>query len=803
MKVPFVSARLSLPVRGVQAKYELVSKGFQKYLDIKSMKFLNPLRDEGIDPILVLNPFTESQQTTGFLSVRKGNAPLLANPAAIINSFNQKMDAMGFLGLDKLKVPSSGIENKFENGRLVFQANQMTTVIDGFLQAGGGLGIAGNQLTFSVTAKVDIKGLASGDFNLGMDEKGQLNGRANIEANIANINASLLVEYLAGTVTIQGTGKIQSEKFEGSITLLVTDKARSKQMMNAALGLETMEQQNTDPKKAKPKTPRNQVLAGWGEVTATITPWLQGNAKIGIDAAGHVTIVGEIAVPSEVQIMEQRGKKVELFNVEISAGYGIPLVGQAFLFASVGMFVNAGFGPLVLKNVGFTGTYSTDPSILQKFQITGTLGINAFAIVGLQAEAGVGITIIGHDVKAGVNVSAGAGLQAYAEATPTLQYQEKKAPEGGKVGESRIKGHFEAAAQLFLQLSGSLFYELDSPWWSPAPDTREDFPLGQVQYPIGESMGIGADLDWLIGSPDIPEVKFSPVQFDPDKFTADIMGDPPPRKLGDSKAKPAGKWEDGKSQGSQKDKPELKKGGKGLGKSKKKEENLKNLPDEKKYMRALDEISKIKDGRSKPTERIVGDKIFKIKNKYGIHQVQLRAKKDDSVKVYVRHAKQNNSKHMVEIPIMSEVERAKLMKTAMTDLNTRLDKKAGEKGTLTQTDAKTIGTKWKKAHKVVESVSVVDGKSTWDFSVDIGDKKKVVKGKGKGDSGRNLVQEEVKEELRSTLNGKFKSVNETKKLLSSILKKYKHKGLKELTVEQSGKKQIRYLCESKSKTETG
>ena len=59
--------------------------------------------------------------------------------------------------------------------------------------------------------------------------------------------------------------------------------------------------------------------------------------------------------------MEQRGKKVQIFDVEIRAGYGIPLVGQVFLFAGIGMFVNAGFGPLVLKDVGFTGTYSTGP----------------------------------------------------------------------------------------------------------------------------------------------------------------------------------------------------------------------------------------------------------------------------------------------------------------------------------------------------------------------------------------------------------------------------------------------------------
>ena len=198
--------------------------------------------------------------------------------------------------------------------------------------------------------------------------------------------------------------------------------------MHAALGVESMEgekQAAANPAAPVKKTKGNQVLAGWGTVEATITPWLQGTANIGIDNKGQVTIVGTISVPNEIELMEQRGIKHDLFDVEIRAGYGIPLVGQVFLFASIGMFMNAGFGPLVLKDVAFTGTYSTDPNVLQNFSITGTLGINAIAILGLKAEAGVGVTLLGHDVKAGVSVTAAAGIKAYAEATPTLNTKNK------------------------------------------------------------------------------------------------------------------------------------------------------------------------------------------------------------------------------------------------------------------------------------------------------------------------------------------------------------------------------------------
>ncbi len=745
-------------IQGDAAKYEL-SEGNHKYLNITGWNFLNPMREAGVEPILVLRNFGDEQQTKGFLSVKMGDRALVADVQGFIKGLNDKLEAMDFLGIEPLNVDA--LENTFENGRLVFQVSALTTVVDGFLEAGGGLGITGDAFTFNLNANVDIQGLAQGQFTVARGEDGKLSGRGEIQGDIANIQATIIAEYIDGAVTIQGTGTMTSEKFTGSITLLVTDAAKSRQMMNAALGVETMDAQAetaATPETAAPKTKNNQVLAGWGEVQAKITPWLEGTAKIGIDHEGHVTIVGEIVVPDEIELMEQRGKKVQIFDVEIRAGYGIPLVGQVFLFAGIGMFVNAGFGPLVLKDVGFTGTYSTDPSVLQQFSITGTLGINAFAVLGLEAEAGVGVTLLGHDVKAGVNVTAAAGLRAYAEATPTFQYTESAAPEGGKVGESRLKGHFEAAAQLFLQLSGALFYELDSPWWSPAPDGREETPLGEVQYPIGDSMGIGADIDWLVGSSDAPELKFSPVEFDPDKFTADVMADPPPRRMGDADANPEGQWT-GEPGGEQNANPEVTGDGEGLPPSRRREENLQNLPDEQKYMRALDEMSQLENADPKPTEGVVEAKARRVKAKYGLNQIQLRNKQDDNVSVFVRHAREDNSNHLLVVPLMSEAERIRLLSDAMADLRTRETNAAGEDGTIEESAAQSMLQSWLRAHPAIESARVVDGGETWDYLIDVGDRNNTETGKRKkqdqeaGDADLQAGDGEVGEVLTFNADG--------------------------------------------------
>ncbi|MGG6229315.1 DUF4157 domain-containing protein [Tenacibaculum sp. SDUM215027] len=713
--------KLGRPAEGQPQKFELSSSRRNNHLDVRGMSFLNPLRDAGVFPILVLSRFGEEQSTTGFLSVRAGEE-VVPNVLGIIQKINENLEAMSFLGLSPIEV-AEGLENRFENGGLNFRANNLSANIDGYIEATGSLGITDSNLSFELNSTVDIAGLASGEFNVARGADGKLSGQASIGADIANVSASLNVEYDDGAVTIQGTGRVNSDKFSGEITLLVTDATRSRQMMHAALGVESMDQEAEAPadqeQAAVPKTKDNQVLAGWGEVQATITPWLEGTAKVGIDSEGHVTIVGEIMVPDEIELMEQRGKKVDIFQVEIRAGYGIPLVGQVFLFASIGMFANAGFGPLVLKDVGFTGTYSTDPSVLQEFNITGTLGINAFAVLGLEAEAGVGVTLIGHDVKAGVNVTAAAGLRAYAEATPTFEYKEEASPEGGKVGESRLKGHFEAAAQLFLQLSGALFYELDSPWWSPAPDGREEFPLGEVQYPIGDSLGIGADVDWLVGGEEPPELTMSPVEFDPDKFTADVMADPPPRTMGDSESSPDGEWQGENLNSSQNENPEITGEGEGLPPGRR-EEDLSTLSEEQKYMRALDELSQMENANPKPTIGVVEDKINMVKRRYGIRRIQTRNEEAESVSIYVEHGEENNSRHLLQIPLMSEAERQRLIDAAKEELQRNSRRAADEEGKISRAEAEEVLNTIKNSHDVISEAQVVDGQNTWDYLIDTG-----------------------------------------------------------------------------------
>ena len=152
--------------------------------------------------------------------------------------------------------------------------------------------------------------------------------------------------------------------------------------------------------------------------------------------------------------------------------------------------------------------------------------------------------MLGHDIKAGVGIAALAGVRGYVEATPTVGYRETADPQAGKKGEFFIKGHMELAAQPFLGLDGDLFVDLDSPWWSPAPDKRWTWPLGQLEYPLPGQFGIGADVDYVIGSDKFPEIQFTQVDFSADRFMTDLLEDHvPPKSKGEQD--PAGQWQEG------------------------------------------------------------------------------------------------------------------------------------------------------------------------------------------------------------------------------------------------------------------
>ncbi|MCB9234120.1 MAG: DUF4157 domain-containing protein [Bacteroidia bacterium] len=699
-------------------------------LDLKmGISFLNPLAANGILPVIALNA-SDVNNITGFLSFRVGET-VMPDPRALITQINQNLEMFGLMGVTPITVPD--YQNEVVGGILTLMAPTLNTQVGGFMNATGNFGLVDGNFVFHIEADVTIDGLAHGLLMIERNEEGHFNGEADIDVTVQNLSGNVKVVYANGSVTGRGTANIQSEKFSGSLTMIYDEEAIANAAVHEGLGIETMSGGEGEVAADAPSGGKK-VIAGFGSVTVQLTDWLTATANVGVDSQGHVTIHGQLGFPDQVELMEQQDKKKDLFNVEIKAGYGIPLVGQVFLFASVGMFVKGGFGPLVLKDIIMEGTYSTDPNVLQNFKIGGTLAIGAYAALGLQVRAGVGLTLLGHDIKAGIDVDAMAGIQAYAEATPTFEYFEKDS-DGQKVGEAHLKGHFEAAARLFLELAGAFFVEVDAPWWSPCPDKTWEWPFGSVTYPIGDSLGVGADVDWLVGSPDVPEVAFSPVEFDPDKFVSDMTKEPDDFGAdgpgGDQEQQ--GEWTDAGGGENQLEGDPQAPTAEGGGQP---QEDLSKLSSEEKYMRALGEIGEIAEGcNTKPVpDAVLRTRCNAIKSKYGINQVTLRNRQKDSIEIYVQHGSQNNRDNVIKCKVISEHERDLQFQKAVDDLNKMLEVfGAPETGAVTRSQITTAAKEVDIAHEVIVDTEVRDQGQDWVVFGDIEETKRKMTQKPKAE----------------------------------------------------------------------
>jgi len=96
--------------------------------------------------------------------------------------------------------------------------------------------------------------------------------------------------------------------------------------------------------------------------------------------------------------------------------------------------------------------------------------------------------------------------------------------------------------------------ELDSPWWSPAPDKTWRWPLFDKSWPLGEPLGINASLDYVLGSGEWPKVEVKKPKFDMDKFMSDMIHDRTQGKVS-AKEQKKGSWKERNSKAAAPPKP--------------------------------------------------------------------------------------------------------------------------------------------------------------------------------------------------------------------------------------------------------
>lgn len=452
-------------------------------------------------------------------------------------------ELLGLTGFELPKVPK--LPNAIRDGHLHLGPAEIDVAI--------GRTFKGSIRLETVDEKVELIGsgqlglsVASGEMKITRSPEGLVTGSAHLQFDLPGDFTGGDIEVVWDGKAIQGTGTAgyEGEKLSGEVIFQVMEKGEAEQLEAAQKAPAEQGTAETPDKQRAGGRDTEYVGFGQGDLKFSFTDWLTGTARVIVDPKGHLTIIGEITPQKEFELFPQKDYNQHLFKVEVRGSYGLPVVGNIFVFANVGMDAFAKLGPAKFYNIVVEGTYSTDPKKRNDLSFRGSLNISAAAGLRLRGEGGAGVEVLDHDVKAGVGVNAMAGIRGYAEATPVIGYREEEGAEGeDKKGVFFIRGDLEIAGQPFLGLGGDLFIEVDSPFWSPLPDKKWTWPLGGQEYPLGGSFGIGASLDYVFGSGEAPALEFKEPEFDSSKFLTDLYSDKAKPKSGDGGEK-QGTWKE-------------------------------------------------------------------------------------------------------------------------------------------------------------------------------------------------------------------------------------------------------------------
>jgi hypothetical protein len=639
------------------------------------------------------------------------------------NWIAKNAESLGWLGI---KVPSLGgkFTNKFENGVLNLGINGVSVTIAEFVTATLSAGFQDLQKpTVNISATVKAAGMAEGALNIN-NEKGPLEGSVDIGVNFASFAGNVTAVYKPdGTIDIKGSVGYSGDKLSGSLTLIATDKKTADNFAKQQLGGGKAAEASLPEEVPAAKGKGERGLAGMGTLTFNLTEWFAGTVTAIVDGTGGVTVVGKIAPPKEIELFPQKDFDKELFKFEARAAYGIPVVGNVFVFANIALKALAKVGPAKIYNIEIEGTYSTRSDIAKEITIAGSLNMSAYAGLRLRAEGGVGLTVLGHDIKLGVGVNADAGVKGYVDARPVIGYRDP--------GEFFFKGHMEIAAQPFLGLSGDLFVELDSPWWSPAPDKKWTWPIGSLEYPLPGQFGIGADMEYVLGSGKVPEITFGKADFDGGKFMTDLVDKQVPSGGGKGTQEKPGKFTDGGAKGAT-PKPAAEppggKGdkkappGKGGGKGKDKKGKDADKNDELKQMDAAMKKVKALEGGKPLGKAELTAAVEKIKKE---HKVAITVKEQGTDTFIVTlNAKGKGSKQPAKVkrkkgddkaPQNDDPKKQKKLDEGINTLRSE-DKRIAGDGKLNKEEAQKVAAAVKSKHSdVFKSIKAIDDGKNWKY----------------------------------------------------------------------------------------
>ena len=221
-----------------------------------------------------------------------------------------------------------------------------------------------------------------------------LRASGTVTAGVAGFTATVNVDYHNGMFTVEGEGAYSRGMLSGTVTVGAT---------NRALGED-----------GRPtETIGDRIIAyGGGTVTVRIAPWLQGTVGVRFLPNGEIEVVGEIALPSEIEIFARKQIEKSIFSIAVQA----PIFPGIVAEIGGGLSAQAGIGPGVIDQLRLGITYN--PAHEEQTHVTGDAHLNIPADAGLRlaVRAGIGLGITGASATGGLEIGGMLGLAGAAEA---------------------------------------------------------------------------------------------------------------------------------------------------------------------------------------------------------------------------------------------------------------------------------------------------------------------------------------------------------------------------------------------------
>lgn len=305
---------------------------------------------------------------------------------------------------------------------------------------------------------------------------------------IPGFDSQLRIEYDNGAILIEGEAAYKRGMLDGHVKLGATNRA-----------LDSAGQPTGEP------TP-DLVVFGGGSVTAQIAPWLKGTVGIAFDPAGEVTVVGEIGLPSAVDLLPRKEVDKNLFAI----GTSIPIVPGITARIKGGIDAQAGFGPAQLDQLNLGISYK--PSEEQNTHITGKAHLNMPADAGIRlfVRAGIGLGIPGASASGGLEIGGKLGIDGAAEAAVDFDWT----PATGLA--INAEGYIHAQPKFVFDISG--FVEVEVLWKTVYEET---WNFASFEYGSDLNFGVRFPIHYREGQPF--DISLSDVQFETPNIDTDTI----------------------------------------------------------------------------------------------------------------------------------------------------------------------------------------------------------------------------------------------------------------------------------------